>query len=327
MRPVSDEPSFADRAHEAQAVLDAEKAGRDPDLARLETLAERLHARGHDLTLDRGKVVPVRPVVTDTTIDLGKTRYRIGLVSDTHGGSRFEQLSALRSFYEYADQQRVDFFVHAGDLTQGPDAMHKGMAEEVHAHNAESQANYVIGTYPRSQRKRPTYVIGGNHDGSFFKNDGTNIVRRITERRPDMIYTGQDAAYLTVGNLRMYVVHPDGGGAYAKSYKPQKVAESIPNDRRVALAIIGHYHQWGTFLVKDMVTMMLPCFQAQYGWLARKGLYPDLGGVVLDVWLDDDGLLARMKPELIRYRTRENDWDYEVSAAVSRGWSPEGLVA
>jgi predicted phosphodiesterase len=309
-----------------QAEHEAETTGKDPDLIRLEQLAATLHAKGHDLTLEGGKVIPAKPPTTTTAIDLGKTRYRIGLVSDTHGGSRFEQLSALRSFYEYADTQRVDFFVHAGDLTQGPDAMHKGMAEEVHAHNAEAQANYVVGTYPRSKRGKPTYVIGGNHDGSFFKNDGTNIVRRITERRPDLVYTGQDAAYLTIGNLRMYVVHPDGGGAYAKSYKPQKVAESIPNDRRVALALIGHYHQWGTFLAKDMVTMMLPCFQAQYGWLARKALYPDIGGVVLDLWLDDDGMLARMKPELVRYRPRENDWDYEVSASVSRGWSPEGLV-
>lgn len=318
--------SVSERAEDAQVEQEARRTGKDPDLVRLERLAASLHAKGHDITLEQGRVVPARPPVSDTRVDLGRTRYRIGLVSDTHGGSRFEQLTALREFYRYADEQRVDFFVHAGDLTQGPDAMHKGMAEEVHAHNAEAQANYVVGTYPVSARRKPTYVIGGNHDGSFFKNDGTNIVRRICERRPDLLHLGQDAAYLTVGGLRMYVVHPDGGGSYAKSYKPQKVAESVPNDRRVALALIGHYHQWGSFLAKDMVTMMLPCFQAQYGWLARKGLYPDIGGVVLDVWLDDDGQLARMKPELVRFRARENDWDYEVSAQVSRGWSPEGLV-
>jgi len=319
--------TFADRAKDAMAEEEAERTGRDPDLVRLEELAARLHARGHDLTLDQGKVVPVKPAVSDTAIDLGRTRYRIGLVSDTHGGSRFEQLTALRDFYRHADEQRVDFFVHAGDMTQGPDAMHKDQWQGVHAHNAEEQANYVIGTYPRSARKKPTYVIGGNHDGSFFKSDGTNVVRRICERRPDMVYTGQDAAYLTVAGLRMYVVHPDGGGAYAKSYKPQKVAESVPHERTVAMSIIGHYHVYGHFLHQEMQVLMLPCFQSQYGWLARKGLRPEVGGVILEAWLDDDGRLARIRPELVSYRPRDNDWDRDISAAVSRGWTPEGPVA
>lgn len=71
----------------------------------------------------------------------------------------------------------------------------------------------------------------------------------------------------------------------------------------------------------------VPCFQSQYGWLARKALRPQVGGVLLDVWLDDAGRLARMRHELVSFEPIEDDWDREASAAVARGWSPQETTA
>lgn len=296
-------------------------SGKDPRIVRLEELAAELHAEGLDFTVDRGRLLRQSRPDRDheTVVDLGSEHIRLGIVSDTHGGSRYEQLTALRSFYAYAED--VDAFVHGGDMTQGSDRMHKGMELEVHAHGADAQVAYVVGTYPVPRVGVKTYAIAGNHDDSFLRDGGVNVVRRIAAQRPDIVYIGQDAAYLTLGGLRMYVVHPDGGGAYAKSYKPQKLAESLPLDRHVALLLVGHYHNWGAFRQKDTLALMLPCFQSQYAWLARKALHPDIGGIIADIWLDDAGRIARFRFEVVSYSPLDEDWDREASIAAGRGWT------
>ncbi len=295
---------------------------KDPRLVTLEALAAELHSEGVDFAIEQGKIRTSRPDANrETVVDLGSDHIRLGIVSDTHGGSRYEQLTALRSFYAYADAQKVDAFVHAGDMTQGSDRMHRGMELEVHAHGADAQVAYVANTYPVPRKGIKTYAIAGNHDDSFLKDGGVNVVRRIAAQRPDIVYIGQDAAYLTLGNLRIYVIHPDGGGAYAKSYKGQKISEAVPQERGVALLLIGHYHNEATFKWRGSRVLQLPCFQSQYAWLARKALNPDIGGIIADLWLDDDGRLRRFRYEYVDYPALDEDWDREASVHAGRGWT------
>jgi predicted phosphodiesterase len=307
----------------------AKAEGKDPRFAELERLAAELYDEGTDFRIEHGRVlqsVKDRHRDSETAIDFGKTHLRLGIVSDTHGGSKFEQLTALQAFYRHADEAEVDAFIHAGDFVQGSDKMHLGMEHEVHAHGSDAQVSYVVGTYPKSERGVKTYAISGNHDASFLKDGGANVVRQIAKGREDIVYLGQDAAYLTIGNLRAYVVHPDGGGAYAKSYKGQKFSESLPVERDVRLLLLGHYHNYVSFMQRETAVFQLPCFQSQYSWLARKGLHPDIGGVVLDLWLDDSGGLRRLSHEVVRFPSLEDDWNHEVSAEVNRGWSSKGLA-
>jgi predicted phosphodiesterase len=302
--------------------------GGDPRLIELERLAAELHGEGIDFRVEHGRILQSaqdRDRDRETALTFDTDHIRLGIVSDTHGGSKFEQLTALRAFYREADEAEVHAFIHAGDMTQGPDEMHRGMVHEVHAHGADAQVDYVSRTYPRSGRDVPTYVISGNHDDSHLKQGGVNVVRRITQQRADLNYLGQDAAYLTLNGLRVYVTHPDGGGAYAKSYKGQKFAESLPVEKDVRLLLIGHYHNAVNFWERRTKVFQLACFQSQYAWLARKGLHPDIGGLILDIYYNDDGSLRRIDHSERRYEPMDNDWDFDVSREVSDGWSSRGL--
>lgn len=295
----------------------AAKEDKDPRLVQVERLAKELHEEGHDFTIERGEVYRPRPDRdTENTIDLGTDHYRFAVVSDTHQGSRYEQLSALRAFYSQAISEGCAFALHAGDVTQGSDRMHRGMELEVHAHGADAQVAYVADTFPRGLH---TYVIGGNHDDSFNKDGGVNVVRKIASLHPDLEYIGQDAAYLDIGPTRHYMLHPMGGGAYAKSYKGQKIAESLEGD--VDCVWVGHYHNYAAFKVKRAHVVQLPCFQGQYAWLARKALHPDIGGLIVDLWLADDGSIARFRHEVISFPVIEEDYDTEASRLAGRGWS------
>lgn len=307
-----------------QAMLD----GKDPRFAELERLARELHQSGVDFRIEHGKIIQAaqdRDKDRETVIDFGRNHLKLAVWSDLHYGSKFEQQTATHAFRRYADEQGVDAFINGGDLTQGPDQMHRGMEHEVHAHGADAQVDYAVDAHPIPSIAVPEYIISGNHDDSHLKAGGVNVVRRFCQRRPDTVYLGQDAAYLTIGPMRSYVIHPDGGGSYAKSYKPQKIAESIPSEKGVNVVFMGHYHQYGVFRVGPTIVFMLPCFQSQYAWLARKGLHPDIGGLIVDLWFDDNQRIARVAHELVSFEPREDDWNYKISAEVNRGWSSRGL--
>lgn len=313
-----------------EAMVEARASAKDPDLYDIEDAVRRLRARGVDFRVEGDKVITAnRPLDRDLSValDIGKDHIRLGIVSDTHGGSHYEQLTALRTFYRYADEQGVDAFIHGGDMTQGSDKMHLEQPYQVHVHGADQAANYVIATYPRSSRPDiQTFVMDGNHDDSFLKDGGINIVRRISDARPDMKYLGQTSAYLSIGRLNAYVVHPRGGMPYAKSYRLQKFVEQLPISRKIHLMLMGHLHSYAAVQEHGVTGLLLPCFQSQYGWMASGALHPDIGGIVLDVWLTDEGGVGRIAHEFVRFQAQVDDWDRGVSYEVARGWTPDGLV-
>ena len=318
----------------------AKQEGRDPRVLALEEVVADLHAKGIEFRVENGRVhVLDHAIAREDThrFDLGKDHFRLGIVSDTHGGSHYEQLSALKAFYAYADGtgghpedgsdigQPVDAFLHAGDWTQGSDRMHLDQPYQVHVHGADQQAAYVTETYPRSAREGvKTLGIGGNHDDSFLKDGGINIVQRIAAQRPDIEYLGSPSRYLSIDGLNAYMVHPRGGMPYAKSYRLQKINEQLPVGRQIVLNLMGHLHSYALTQDHGITAFMIPCFQSQYGWMASGGLHPEIGGIILDVWLRDDGGVGRIRHELVRFERRERDWDQEVSHQMQVAFTPDG---
>lgn len=297
----------------------AEEQGVDPRIKKLQYLAKELHGDGVEFRIDRGELYighsedSYRADIHVESKD--KDHIRLGLVSDPHLGSSYEQLTALRDFYRIAEEEGVDAFINAGDIVQGTPRMHRGMEHEVHVQSCDGQMGYAAEVYPRSSKT--TYMITGNHDDSWINESGVNVVRRIADQRPDLEYIGRDSCYLTIEGLRTYVVHPDGGTSYAKSYKAQRLVEALPERSGVQLAIMGHYHTYGVFKIQNTVVVMMPCFQGQYPWLVRKGLYPTIGGVIIDLYYDDD-VVTRFSHTLIEYPERPKDWDYDISFKHAR---------
>lgn len=296
----------------------AEEEGKDPRLKKLEVLARELHEEGVDFRVDRGEVYTGRSELNFSAtveIEQPKEHLRLGIVSDTHLGSVYEQLTHLKDFYRRAEDEGVDAFLHAGDLVQGTPRMHRGMEHEVHLHSSDGQVGYAVDVYPRSEKK--TYVITGNHDDAWINESGTNPVRQFANQREDIEYIGRDSCYLDINGLRTYIAHPDGGQSYAKSYKAQKLVEALPEREKVQLAIMGHYHTYGVFKIQNTQVVLQPCFQGQYPWLVRKGLYPTIGGQILDIRFDEENIVE-FSHTLIEYQEIKQDWDRDVSLAHQR---------
>ncbi len=235
-------------------------------------------------------------------------RYVFGLVSDTHLGSKFQQLSHLWSFYQLCKERGVEQVFHCGDLCEGDGSLYKGQMYEMFLHGTDAQAEYIIKNYPKMEGIT-TYVIGGSHDYSFHKSLGLDILRLIVDSREDIKYLGMQGAYIDMGKILIYLMHPDGGTAYALSYRAQKIIENFAPEGKPHLLFIGHFHR-PCWLIgyRNVHALQLPCFQAQTPYLRGKGLQPFVGGMICEIVYNESGIVS-MKPEILPfYKIIQDDY-------------------
>jgi hypothetical protein len=289
---------------------------------------DSLISKHYDVVLDETRhevSIPHEPSKTfePTEFKYYRNFFTIGIVTDTHLCSTYQQATLLHDAYKIFDDRQTDFNIHAGDLVDGID-MYRGHRQELFKFDASTQRQYAIDNYPKSSRNTKTYIIGGQHDFSFFKQNGYDIVEHICEKRDDLIYRGFFNTQFSVKGLLVDLQHPGGGLAYALSYNPQKLAESVSgyvlstmrsnpaNYKNLpVLMLIGHYHvpmHLPNYMGMDIST--LPCFQTQTRYLQQKKKMPTVGCAIAELWLDKDNNLSSVTIEFIVMNHRVIEKDY-----------------
>jgi len=243
-----------------------------------------------------------------------------GVVSDTHGGSRAEQVTALRDFVHIArEEYGVRHILHGGDTFAGY-GVYRGQAADLYAITGEEQADAVANNLPEYD-DLTWYLLGGNHDYAFFKSAGLDVRRELVSLgRDDVVLLDYDAADVPLlPGVEARLWHPSGGVPYALSYRGQKGAAQLAQDElmsvvmgekpkpTIRLMLIGHLHVMYMFDHGPMTVIGMGCFEGQTNYLRRKGLVPHVGGWILRCQFVD-GMLHRLDPVRIRYREIEDDW-------------------
>jgi predicted phosphodiesterase len=270
-----------------------------------------------DLTAEmerRGWVVhkpqPPETVHEFDTSRIKGDRVRLGIISDTHFGSKYQQPTYLREFMRYAVKAgRVDAFIHGGDVTDGPIEMHKGSIHEKFLHTYDSQRDYAVETLP--EVNRPIHLISGNHDDSYLKNAGGEIVDDVCSRRDDLTYLGSSHGYMRFGDVLLQVDHPHDGGSYALSYKLQKRIESMSPERKPHILLCGNYHK-AVYLsaYRNVEGFLLPAYQAQTKFMVDKAIANVVGGLIIEFGVSArKGIAPSFKMEwVIEREPKEGDW-------------------
>ena len=256
---------------------------------------------------------------------LYKKYIKFGIVSDTHLGSNWQQPTLLHTAYKILDDEKVDFVVHCGDVSDGV-SMRKGHEQEVFlpAKKPLVWRNYIINTYPHSKTGFKTYVIGGGtHDWDFVKTHGYNLVQEVCNKRDDIIYKGDVVAQFNIKNTSIRIMHPAGGISYALSYKTQKVAEGMINsamelirergsiEELPSVVVFGHWHVSSfipCYMGMDLISA--PCFQDQTPYLQMKGLYPKIGFVIVEMFFDDNNCVTSTRVDFRHMGSRVIKNDY-----------------
>jgi len=104
-------------------------------------------------------------------------------------------------------------------------------------------------------------------------------------------------------------MHPDGGTPYARSYRLQKIIEQLSPENKPNILVAGHLHIEAILpMYRNVLGIQLPCFQAQTPYLARKGLYPELGAWILEFGVDDKGMTDVLYKHIPFYIPIKNDY-------------------
>jgi hypothetical protein len=247
-------------------------------------------------------------------------------ISDLHFGSRFAQVSALLKFIDVAYNRfgcRV-FFI-SGDIFAGT-KVYRGQENELYAHGGDDQIESALLTIP--ELEGVAYImIGGNHDYSFHRWAGVNVVKSLCDKREDMYYAGFDQAEIPLlldknGKVIASSIlwHPSGGVPYALSYRGQKFAEQVSQAELMNVVLeekpspTVRFIQWGhlhvsSFFPHGAMWVSGPgCFEGTSGYLKAKGLKPQIQGVINQAELTPSGIIGMHTFTRIQFQEQAEDY-------------------
>lgn len=230
----------------------------------------------------------------------GNTRITFGLMGDTQLNSKYTQLTYLHEFYEICRQRGITKVFHTGDLDEG-EQMRPGHQYDCYTQGADEHVREIVKNYPYIPGIE-TGFITGNHDASLYKRAGMDLGLAVSERRPDMKYLGRDVARVELApKCILELRHPWDGSAYATSYKPQKMIESMDPDTKPNILAIGHYHKIEYLFHRNIHCFQTGCFQSQTPFTRGKGISVHMGGWIVSIEVDELGHIKRIIPEMIPF--------------------------
>lgn len=220
------------------------------------------------------------------------------LVSDTHFGNKQQAKDELGEFYDRAKDMGVECFMHAGDLVDG-DWVYTGQVYELSKLGFDAQLDDVVNSYPDVWLD--TYMIGGNHDESFLKKTGWDIMRAISVVRRDMINLGFYDARIKLNGVDINLHHWGWSMSYAKSYKIQKLLENINPKDQPNIFASGHRHT-SLYVFYRKIHSFLPWAFLKENLLAKRfNLDNTIGGWVIEIDIDEKGW-SHIKTEFLHIK-------------------------
>ena len=200
--------------------------------------------------------------------------YRIGIVSDTHLGSIYQQLNSLQSFYELSKTKGVSTIFHAGDLVDGI-KKYEGQQQQTFLHQPDQILEYVKNYYPKIEGITTRYIIG-NH--TLPQLNYENYGDYLNKLRPDLICHGiKSATFELSDSTKIHLQHGDGKN---RVYPSELVA-------------IGHFHRYEKIIAGDSLIVQVPCF---HNMVVKPDYLPsDIGGLIVDININ------KINTKFIRY--------------------------
>ncbi len=279
----------------------------------LDAMLDDLEDEGYQLMRINDKVSLSKvPLAEKQTLELdwkGDKIIRFGLLSDTHIGSKYTQITHLHDAYDFFEREGITEIYHAGDITEGW-GMRQGHEHECYIHGGDQFIEEVVRVYPKREGMT-THFITGNHDHSFIKKAGIDLGPKIADQRPDMNYLGQDTALIKMtDDCTMELMHPGGGSSYSISYRSQKIAESMEGGTKPNILAMGHFHKLEYLPVyRNIHIFQTGCIQAQTPWMRGKSLLAMTGYWLIEIRVDDCGQVNDVIPWLRPfYQAIEDDY-------------------
>ena len=237
-----------------------------------------------------------------TNLPNRKKSIKIGIISDTHFGSRAALSSCVKDFVEKAYYEHgIRTLLHCGDIVAG-NGVYKGQVAELSYWACDEQCDAAMSGLPELEGLN-YYAILGNHDVDFIKKAGVDPGRIITKSRKDIKIVGhlKGKVILKPENIVIEMLHVKSN-AHARSYVLEKyMTRSIFKGDLPHVILEGHRHTAGYFSLNGVQCLLVPCFEDRNMFVKYFGFVPEIGGTILNLELDDKGTVTGCIPQFIFY--------------------------
>jgi len=237
------------------------------------------------------------------------TKFTFMVISDSHLGSKNEQLTFLHYLYDEAQRRGITNVYHCGDISEGFKKSRDDHMYSLHSIGFDDQADYIIRNYPEREGIT-TFFITGNHDHFHIQNGGANIGKRIAASRKDMQYLGINTAVIQLTpNCKMELFHPQDGSSYALSYSGQKYLDSLSGGDKPHMIFVGHHHKYISMWYRNVWYFEVPSTHLQSDWEKGKRIRNDSGALIVTVEVDSTGTLMDCNHSMIPHiKHIKDDW-------------------
>lgn len=289
-----------------------------------ERLLARARAEGYTVDVAGDAVAWTRPEEgrsSEAKIAAVAGEYHLGVISDTHFGSKHCHPEWIADWVEHAYAKGVRTVVHAGDMLAGQsEKIRWDLAE----HGLDAQCAAAFEGLPRKPGLE-YHFIDGNHDEHFWNLSGQLTGPRLVEYfqargRTDLVCTGQRAGlvFLKAPKVKRPVVvklwHPKAGKSYALSYQPQNHIRDMAVGVKPDILVCGHWHVAGYFEQRGVHALLAGTFEGPGSSFSQSlGGAVSCGGTVVTFGVTEQGTLRHFMPDRTSYYEEEHARELELS--------------
>ncbi len=230
------------------------------------------------------------------------------VISDTRLGSKSQQLSILNDIYLKGQKMGYDKVILCGNISAGIYSLSDIYAESNFVDDTYSQIDYIVNNYPRLDGMK-TYFITGKTDNKHLKNEKVNIGKRISEKRDDMIYLGENSCEVMIDNVVMQVLNAKLGKTYTVSYRPQQQIDSYRSEDKPDILLYGGLLQMEKFNYRNVTCISVPSVVATTKEMTEKRYSNTIGACYVTVRTDQKGNLDSVRVLFSPYYVTNKD-DY-----------------
>jgi predicted phosphodiesterase len=198
-------------------------------------------------------------------------------IGDTHMGHQCYNPALLDQAADVAKREGAQFVTHSGDICEGWYSSRPGHMFELTHLGGDQQVDYAVEQL--SRLKMPIYAITGNHEhNTFGKLAGFDIGKQLEDRVKDFHHLGVQQGTLQLPHgQHIGIHHPDGGTAYAISYKMQKLVESLDGGTKPKVLLCGHFHKAEYIFYRNVHCFQTGTFERQTPFMRNQGIAAHCG--------------------------------------------------
>lgn len=240
---------------------------------------------------------------TTTNIDFSENNVKFGVITDLHIGHKKYRPDILDCFSKHILKEKCEFVLIAGDICEGMSGREGHVYELTHI-GASEQLKYAVSELEKITLPMYAITATGSHDGWFYTkgNAGFELGEELGNKVKDFHYLGHDEKDILLDNgLRIRLVHPGSGTAYAISYKLQKYINSITGGEKPNLIFEGHYHKAMYMFYRNIHSFEAGALEGQTIFMKKMGTSAHLGYWIVEVNVGKKGGVNSIKPQFVPF--------------------------